>query len=192
MPAVSMQRSSLLMIYMKRIVSACLLMMLLFPLFVMGQKCQIKIEGEVKEPSCQGGMDASVKLHVSGGTSPYTYLWHSGHEGASISSLTAGTYRVTVRDAEGCQADASFTLKAQKKGLGLQVRQQPAADGKVLDVVFVGNKKPAAIYIKDMSKGLRAPQMAYKGQALSSGIYLLEAFTDAGCSVSERVKIEAN
>lgn len=177
---------------MKSFVSACLLLMFLFPLMVSGQNCQIKIEGNVKDPSCKGGMDAAISLRISGGTPPYTYRWHSGHEGPAINELTAGTYRVTVQDSDGCHSKAVFTLKAAEKELGLKVEQQQTAKGKVLQVVFKGNTKPAAIYIKDMSKGFSAPQTAYNGEVLNSGTYLLEAFTAEGCSVLQQLIIEAN
>ena len=39
---------------------------------------------------------------AGGGTPPYTYLWSNSMTGASISSLCAGTYRVTATDANGC------------------------------------------------------------------------------------------
>jgi hypothetical protein len=177
---------------MNFIISALLWMIWLFPLVVNGQNCQIKIDGEVKHPSCQGGMDAAINLRVSGGAGSYTYRWHTGHEGANINQLSAGTYRVTVQDSEGCQSNATFTLKAEEKDLGLQVRQEAVAEGKVLNVLFKGNKKPTAIYIKDMSKGFRAPQTAYTGQVLKSGVYLLEAYTAEGCSALQQLKIEAN
>lgn len=61
--------------------------------------------------SCNGGNDGSIDLEVSGGVSPYTYLWDNG---AGINqdplSLSAGTYNVTVTDANGCTALASETI----------------------------------------------------------------------------------
>src|SRR6056297_1524140 len=37
-----------------------------------------------------------------GGVSPYSYVWSTGAMTSSISGLSAGTYTVTVTDAEGC------------------------------------------------------------------------------------------
>ena len=48
--------------------------------------------------TCAGGNDGGVSVSVSGGLAPYTYLWSNGATTASISSLTAGTYIVTVTD----------------------------------------------------------------------------------------------
>lgn len=53
--------------------------------------------------SCNGGADGIVGVAVSGGTSPYTYSWTGGSTNPSVTGLTAGTYTVTVTDANGCQ-----------------------------------------------------------------------------------------
>ncbi len=52
--------------------------------------------------SCNGGNNGSATVTASGGTTPYTYLWNGGQTTQTISSLIAGTYSVTVTDANGC------------------------------------------------------------------------------------------
>ena len=60
--------------------------------------------------SCNGGVDGSINLSVSGGTTVYTYLWSSGETTEDIASKSAGIYNVTVTDANGCTATTSVTL----------------------------------------------------------------------------------
>lgn len=53
---------------------------------------------------CSGGTTGSITTSVSGGTSPYSYLWSNSLSTPNISSLPAGHYDVTVSDANGCLA----------------------------------------------------------------------------------------
>jgi len=54
--------------------------------------------------TCFGGANGSVSVSPTGGTSPYSMNWSNGGTGISITALTAGTYTVTVTDANGCVA----------------------------------------------------------------------------------------
>ena len=42
----------------------------------------------------------------TGGTPPYTYLWNTGHTGNQLAEVVAGTYSVTVTDANSDEATA--------------------------------------------------------------------------------------
>ncbi len=45
---------------------------------------------------------------VTGGTSPYSYLWSNGSHLSILSGLWTGTYGLTVTDAKGCTASGSY------------------------------------------------------------------------------------
>ena len=60
--------------------------------------------------TCNNNNEASASVSVSGGDAPYSYDWSNGATTASIENLTAGTYSVTVTDANGCPADCSVTV----------------------------------------------------------------------------------
>jgi len=60
--------------------------------------------------SCNGLSDGSIDLSVSGGLSPYTYVWSNGSFSQDISNLLAGTYTVSVTDALGQTVNASYTI----------------------------------------------------------------------------------
>jgi hypothetical protein len=57
---------------------------------------------QLTDVSCFGGTDGAATVVVTGGTSPYSYLWNTGNTEASISDRSAGTYEVLVTDANGC------------------------------------------------------------------------------------------
>jgi hypothetical protein len=59
---------------------------------------------------CPGANDGEAAAIVSGGTMPISFLWNTGATTASISGLAAGTYSVTVTDANNCQATGTATI----------------------------------------------------------------------------------
>ena len=52
--------------------------------------------------SCNGGSDGNINSTVSGGQTPYNYLWSNGNTSQSISNVGAGTYTCTVTDTNNC------------------------------------------------------------------------------------------
>ncbi|MBL6685065.1 MAG: gliding motility-associated C-terminal domain-containing protein, partial [Flavobacteriaceae bacterium] len=73
------------------------------------------------EISQAGENDGFIDITVTGGTSEYTYLW-STLDGSGLNinsedqtSLTAGTYTVTVTDTNGCVIEAEYELIEPKE-----------------------------------------------------------------------------
>jgi hypothetical protein len=60
--------------------------------------------------ACNGGATGAASISPIGGTSPYTYRWNTGATTQTITGLTAGTYSVTVTDANGCTISRSFNI----------------------------------------------------------------------------------
>ena len=61
---------------------------------------------------CNNACDGSADLTVSGGTPGYTYLWDDPNSTSSedISALCAGSYSVTITDANGCTGTENITI----------------------------------------------------------------------------------
>jgi len=59
---------------------------------------------------CSGSSTGTVTLTVTGGTSPYTYLWSNAAVTKNLTNVAAGTYTVTITDAGGCITTASATI----------------------------------------------------------------------------------
>jgi gliding motility-associated-like protein len=64
---------------------------------------------------CAGSTEGSISLSISGGTTPFSYIWtgpgNFTSTGKDVSNLKAGIYKVLISDANGCTLTDSFTLK---------------------------------------------------------------------------------
>ena len=75
------------------------------------------LETEVEDVSCYGEADGSVILHISGGIAPYTIVFDNESSNPTDNSLSvqfhdlaAGTYNITVYDAQQCSASLVVTV----------------------------------------------------------------------------------
>ncbi|MFN6039024.1 MAG: SprB repeat-containing protein, partial [Bacteroidota bacterium] len=68
--------------------------------------------------TCSGGSNGALNANASGGTAPLNFLWSMGSTNNAIQNLSAGVYDLTVTDANGCIANAAYTV-SQPSALNL-------------------------------------------------------------------------
>jgi hypothetical protein len=64
----------------------------------------------VQQITCNGNSNGAIKVNVSGGCAPYTYLWSNGQTTQTATGLGAGTYTVTVTSSGGSTVVTSGSL----------------------------------------------------------------------------------
>lgn len=84
---------------------------------------------QVNQPDCNGSSDGAITLTVSGGTSPYTFIWSNGSTNQNPSGLPAGTYSVTATDANGCTQTATATLNNPPQLIASATGNNPLCNG---------------------------------------------------------------
>jgi gliding motility-associated-like protein len=79
--------------------------------FTITEPQPIEVEASVMAELCSGSADGSVDLVITGGTAPYSTAFNSNADAdyvpgqTSFTGLSAGTYVIFVRDAQGCETN---------------------------------------------------------------------------------------
>ncbi|RMG95892.1 MAG: hypothetical protein D6706_11235, partial [Chloroflexi bacterium] len=126
--------------------------------------------------SCAGGNDGMLNVSVnSGGLPPFSYLWSDGQNTAMATGLMAGSYTVTVTDANGCTAtDTGMVSEPAPLTLATLLINNPGCNGGAdgsISITVTGGTPP---YTYNWSNG--ATNSTNPG--LSSGTYTFTV-TDA-------------
>lgn len=75
------------------------------------QNDEITIDVTTTEIECYGDNDASITINtISGGIAPYDIAWSNFGTGNSQTNLSAGTYIITITDAENCVREFPVTI----------------------------------------------------------------------------------
>lgn len=95
-----------------------------------GEPTELDVSFINESVKCFGGADGTSFATPSGGTSPYSVSWSNGTNGQQVKDLPAGTYLVTLTDANGCKLVDSTTV--------LQPAEPVSATFEVQDVSCAG------------------------------------------------------
>lgn len=128
---------------------------------------------------CNGGDNGSIDLSVSGGTIAYDYLWNTSDTLQDLDTLTAGTYSVTVTDANGCQDTLSVVI-SEPNPLAVSAQIDPTCFGDTvgaIDITVTGGVSPYTYLWNNL-------ETAQDIQNLGAGIYTVVVTDSNLCQVT--------
>ncbi len=64
----------------------------------------------VTNPTTCGGIDGGIDISVSGGATPYAFMWTNSATTEDLTGVGAGSYSVTITDGNGCTDSLNGTL----------------------------------------------------------------------------------
>ncbi|OAZ02872.1 T9SS type A sorting domain-containing protein [Flavobacterium succinicans] len=143
----------------------------------------------VKNPTCFGDQDGAITLEVSGGNTPYSYLWNTGATSKDVKNLVAGQYEVTISCLDCCVYKKKFTLKDPNpvvvnlgKDITLCTDQALALDASIAD--------EKATYNWTSTNGFSSNQA--KVSLTKSGTYRVQVTSSLGCIGEDEIIITTN
>jgi hypothetical protein len=128
--------------------------------------------------TCSDETSGSVNLTVSGGTSPYTYLWSNGATTEDLSGITSGYYTVVVTDSKGCTATSGFTVSKtvfQVPKIVVQPTCHGDANGSITIQEPIGGTGPFTYVWSHGATGMELT-------GLTAGTYSVTVTDASGCS----------
>jgi carbon monoxide dehydrogenase subunit G len=132
---------------------------------------------------CNGASTGSIDLAVSGGTGPFTYDWSNDgaetpdNDPQDLNNLAAGTYTVTVTDANNCTATTSATI-TQPTAIALSVTPANSTCGSANGSInlTVSGGTPSYTYAWSNSSTIQDPT------GLLAGTYTVTVTDANGCT----------
>ncbi|MBS1636544.1 MAG: gliding motility-associated C-terminal domain-containing protein [Bacteroidetes bacterium] len=149
-----------------------------------GAASDLTVTPLVTQTSCNSST-GSIAVTVSGGTGPYTYSWLPAGNTATLSGLPAGTYTLTVSDANACSKTQVFAMNSINGPLPAltttNVNCSAACNGSAT-VTITGGTSP---YTIQWSTGASTPTVG----SLCAGTYSLLVTDNTGCSGAQTFSI---
>jgi PKD repeat protein len=136
--------------------------------------------------SCFGGNDGAISVNVSNGQAPFTYVWSTNDTTSGLTNLSAGSYIVTITDANGCVGQRG-TFVTQPTEIMLAHSSTPETAGKQNGTATSnpsGGTPPYSYLWSDPTA-----QTTKKALNLAAGTYYVTVTDKNGCFEMDTVNV---
>jgi hypothetical protein len=136
--------------------------------------------------SCYGGNNGAINLTVTGGVSPYSFLWSDQTIGSANTNLSEGIISVQVMDQNGCNGNMNFTISQPTSPLvvnaALTNTSSTSAQDGAIDITATGGTAP---YVYSWSTSSSDEDLSGVGV----GVYIVTITDNNGCSLANTFQL---
>ncbi len=133
----------------------------------------------VTNVACNGSSNGAINLTATGGTAPYTFNWGGGITTEDRTGLSAGTYTVTITDANGCTGTVNATVTQPATAVsGATVVTNAACNGSSNGAINLTPTGGTAPYTFNWGGGITTEDRT----GLSAGTYTVTITDTNGCT----------
>ncbi len=159
---------------------------------VFGPFAAMEVKTSSNFATCDSSMDGKVNAEAKGGYMPYTFTWEdeagNTYDGALVDGLMAGTYSLTVTDANGCSITGEETIETSPEGIWIMTTVSNInCNGDGNGTAYANAMSGQPPYTYEWSDPVM--QNTQTATNLDGGIYFVTVTDANGCSGVERAKV---
>ena len=151
--------------------------------FTVNTPVAVQVSGIITPIQCFGQANGAIDVTVLQGNPAFTYAWDNGATSQDLTNLDAGTYRLTVIDANGCISYSSYTITQPSEIiLNASVLDEVQGNDGAIDITIAGG---VPMYSTIWSNGVNTEDQIN----LSAGTYEVTVVDGNGCMNSMTVEV---
>ena len=145
--------------------------------FTIASSTPLVTTSTVQDVTCNGLHDGSIDLTVVSGNPVYTFAWDTGDSTEDVSNLSAGTYRLTLIDGDGCIHYSSYNVYEPSELVGSLTQVDPTSSALGSIDLTVNGGTPAYTYAWNNG------DVTEDVTGLTAGYYEVTVTDSNGCQV---------
>lgn len=151
--------------------------------FTVNTPVAVQVSGIITPIQCFGQANGAIDVTVLQGNPAFTYAWDNGATSQDLTNLDAGTYRLTVIDANGCISYSSYTITQPSEIiLNASVLDEVQGNDGAIDITIAGG---VPMYSTIWSNGVNTEDQTN----LSAGTYEVTVVDGNGCMNSMTLEV---
>ena len=153
--------------------------------FTINQPLVLGQTAAITNVNCNAGSNGAISVNTFGGVLPYSYSWSNGQTSEDLSTIGAGSYTLTLTDANSCVSSQTYVVTQPASPLsltisGTDVSCKGGSNG-AINLTTSGGTAPYA-YQWSSSAGVVLPYTTEDLTGIVSGTYFVNVTDSKGCT----------